>query len=345
MKKLDLNNNIWFKYAEGVAYCIGLVICVLLCAWGNIYIKMLPIGIVIGILGQMLFGKRAMTTTFSGILAIIMLQMRYPAVLKENILNTLAIIAVVGMGEVCGYAIKRLIKLFRLKKNDRRKREKIKFGAMGIAALVVGIIINGYANGNYITYFKTKNTLKNFFVREYGSGSRFKIASCKYTVYSSPRYTFYTYDTIQNNEIGKFTVYTNDVTNVQDEYEEAIAKKEVIDLNKKIDEIQNENGIKREVNYDTTNVLTLNLAKEAEDVNKEQVEIYAKELAKDLEEILKVENVEKIKQICITLNSSNNSKESISTIIFMQGYKDMLEKNEEEAYVYITRALNIEFFE
>ena len=97
--------------------------------------------------------------------------------------------------------------------------------------------------------------------------------------------------------------------------------------------------------YDDMNVLTISFSKQVENINKDIVEEYAKQLAKYIEEAKKISEFSQVEQIKIILESKNNSKENLASYIYMDGYDQMLEKSEEEPFQYIVKALNIEFFE
>ena len=64
-----------------------------------------------------------------------------------------------------------------------------------------------------------------------------------------------------------------------------------------------------------------------------------------MEEALKIEDFNLIEQIKVVLESNSNAKDSVSSYIYMSGYKDMLKNGQEEPYEYIVRALNVEYFE
>ena len=82
-----------------------------------------------------------------------------------------------------------------------------------------------------------------------------------------------------------------------------------------------------------------------ENVDKDTVEKFAREIVEYMNEALKVKDFELIEQMRVVLESSSNAKDSISSYIYMSGYKEMLENGQEEPYEYIVRALNIEYFE
>lgn len=334
------------KYVEAVIYSIILVISMLLCLTDNIYITMLPIAFVVGILGQIIFGKKVMTSFFCGILSIILLQIRRPALLSENLLNTLKIIVLVLIGECFGWAIKRAYRLTKGKKrvSKKIKNERLKCIIISCVAFVIGIILSGILNGNYFSYFKSRQSLNRYFNEEYHSTSRFKVASSKYVFSLNPKYIFYTQDTLKNNVLGRFSVYLKDSYNVQDDYQEQIVSMMSDDLNKKIESIYNNDLINVFVTGTEVNSLTVCFRKQVETINKTEIENYSKEIEECLETISKLEGFEKVEQIKVVFESKSNSKDNLASYIFMSGYNDMLKEGKEDAYLYIMRALNIEFF-
>lgn len=340
MKKRD---NILLKYVEAIVYCILLVIGINLCVSGNIYVKMVPIVCIVGILGQIVFNRKFMTTAFTFIISIVLLQIKMPSQLLYNLLISLQISVCCLFGEICGYYVKKLHYLLK-KKRKNNKKQKIKYLAIAFISLLSSIGINIFFNGDYISYFSARKSLMNYFSSEYSSSSRFKIFSSDYVYGSNPRYIFYTNDTINNNNVGSFIVYLKDKNNVQDEYKQQILNNISRKLNSNLEHIQT-NNLDVEISYDDTHTLTINFFKCVNNVDRASIEEYAKEIVAYLDEALKVENFSLIEQMRVVLESNSNSKDNLSSYIYMNGYKDMVENGLEAPYEYIVRALNIEYFE
>lgn len=341
MKK---KSNVLKKYIEAVIGCVILVVGVLMCISGSTFIKMLPIAFIIGIIGYFIFDKKLMTSFFSFLLAIVLLQIRVPSQIFSNIITAMQIGVSCLLGEVCSLYIKDLIHLFKLKNNKSRKKEKFKSVLICLVSLIIALEINSLTNGNYLSYAKAKKNLQNYFIEEYSSGSRFQIISSKYVYAANSRYVFYTQDTLNHNDVGKFIVYLNKNESIQDDYKEQILNKVSDDITEKISNIEkNEMDIK--VLYDDMNVLTISFSKIVDNVDKNAVEIYAKQLAQYISEAKKIPEFNEIEQIKIVLESKNDSKENLASYIYMDGYNQMLNKAEEEPYQYIVKALNIEYFD
>lgn len=338
MKK---KNNVWKKYIEAIIGCIILVLGVFMCISGNLYIKMFPIAFITGIIGYFIFEKKIMTTFFTFLLAIVLLQIRVPSQIFSNIIFSIQIGISTLLGEICGLYIKDLIHIFKLKNNKPRKKEKIKYILVCIVTLVMALAINSVTNGNYISYASAKKNLKQYFIDEYSSGSRFEIISCKYT---NSNYVFYTQDTLNNNDVGKFIVYLDKNKGIQDEYKQQVMNQVSNNITDKISNIEkNEMDVK--ILYNDMNVLTISFSKQVENISKESVEEYAKQLANYIKEAKQIPEFSQIEQLKIVLESKKDSKENLASYIYMDGYDKMLEKSEEEPYQYIVKALNIEYFE
>jgi hypothetical protein len=334
-------------YAEAIIYIVLLIISIYMCLSDNIYITMLPIAFVIGTIGQIIFGKRVMTSFFCGILAIIFRQVRTPSLMIENITETFKIVILVLIGECFGWAIKRVYRLSKKKKNigKKIKNEKSKCYIISIISLVLGLILSSLFNGNYVTYAISKNSIKNYFSNEYHSSSRFKILSSSYISSFNARYVFYTQDTLSSNGIGKFSVYVRDNFNVQDDYQEQIINNISKKLNEKIEKEYILNDVQVYVKNSEVNELTIYFRKQVDQINKEEIENYSKNIADYLDRISQIDGFEQIEQIKVILESNSNPKDNLATYIFMSGYNDMIQKGQEEAYSYIMRALNIEYFD
>lgn len=343
MKK---KSNLIKVYIEAIVYSVLLILFISLCFIDNIYVTMLPIAFLVGAIGQIIFGKRVMTSVFSAIISIILLQMKTPALLGQNVIKTIEIFVLALIGELFGWAIKRLYRLWNKKKRviKKVKNERIKCGMISVATLTVGVVLSSIFNGNYISYFKAKSSLKNYFSDEYNSSSRFKVISAKYTLSSTPNYTFYTQDILSSNGVGKFSVYLRDNYTVQDEYKEQVSKKIASKMTEKINNILQNDDISIFVTNDELDNLTVTFTKKVESTKKEEIEKYSREIVECLENIKDIDNFEEVYQIKIILESKENSKDNLVSYVFMSGYNEII-KNGEEGYTYIMNALNIEFFD
>ena len=338
---MKTKNNILKVYIEAVVYCILLVIGIYLCLSNNIYIKMLPIAFVIGVFGQVFFGKRLMTSFFSFMLAIVLSQVKTPASIVANLVQSAIIVISVLFGEAFGWEVKKIVHIFKKKKN--KKGEKPKYIMLSVLTFTLAMIFSAIFNGNYFSYYNAKNKLRSYFKEEYSSSSRFQIVNCHYSFTPEIKYTFYTQDIMNNYTNGKFGVYLKNRL-VQDEYRKQILDKTSQDLINDINNVIHEQDININAFYDDTDTLIISFSKSVEDIDKSQIEIYAKQVEECINNISNIKNFELIEQIQIMLNSTKNKKDNLASYIYMDGYKQMIEENKEKPYEYIMRALNIEYF-
>ena len=340
MKKRE---NIMLKYLEAIIGCILLVICVYWCISGNIFFKMIPIACIVGILGQIVFNRKFMATIFTFIISIILLQIKMPSQVLSNLFISIQITGCCLFGEICGYYIKKLYYLMK-KKRKKNNKLKLRYLAISLVSFMISVVINIFFNGDYVSYFAARDSLSRYFTNEYSSSSRFEIFLTEYSYGANPYYIFYTRDTINNNNIGHFIVFLKDKDNVQDEYKQKILDGISNDLSTTLEHIESQN-LDVDISYDDTHTLTINFFKSVDEVNKDTVEEYAKEIESYIDEALKVKDFELIEQMRVVLESNNDAKDSVSSYIYMSGYKEMLESGQEKPYEYIVRALNIEYFE
>lgn len=342
MKK---KNNEIKKYIEAVIYSIVLVLLVLLMLSDNLYLNMIPIGFIIGVLGQITLGKRVMTSFFTCILSILILQMRNPQILSNNIISVLKIAVVVLIGEAFGWSFKRVYRLYKNRKRVTKKikRERIVCFTISLISLISGIVLSSIFYGNYIQYFRAKNSLKIYLIQEYKSSSRFNIVSSKYICEVNPRYVFNVEDT-RNGNFGKFSVYTNDIENIQDEYLIQSKKLKIKTINEKIKHLNTED-ITLIASVDNVNLVNITISKYVDSIDKSVIENYAKEIVEYINQIKDIDENNEVDKIKIILESKNNKADSISSYIFLDGYNSMLEEKNIEAYEYILKALNIEYFD
>ena len=337
------SKKVALKYLEGFVYCFLLLVSVMLCISGNTYIKMIPIAFISGLIGQIMFGKKAMTSMFSCIIAIVLSQLKTPALLNQNIISTVVITVLSLVGELCGYGLKKLVHLLKLKSSKRREKEKIKNYILCSVTIIIGIVINSIVNGNPISYIRCKNNLKNYLATQYSSGSRFEIFSVRYSLSERAKYTFYTEDVSNNNEIGKFVVFLDDTQIIQDDYKEKVLTSKIQEITKYLKELDLNENIVVSVGIDETEELTLNIFKKVDEITQQNVDDFSKEIVDLVDKARVAKYFEEIKQMKIVLECLQNQKDNLATYIYMDGYNEMKQKNEENAVDYIKRALNIEY--
>ena len=342
---MKTKDNILKNYIEAVLYCIILVIGVALCLSNNIYIKMIPIAFFIGIYGQVLFGKKLMTSFFTFMLGLVLTQIKTPSSILLNLFASIQITLVCITGEIFGWLLKKAHHYFSLKYNKKVRNSRVKYTLLLLVTLFVSLILNSVFYGDYLTYFKAQNRLNEYFSKEYLSSSRFNIVSAKYEFLDKMRYIFYTEDIQKNNESGRFSVYRLNNEMIQDDYKEALNKATSSNLSKRINEIGNIENVNISVFYDDTNMLTLSFSKKVDTTSYTEIETYAKDIADFLYKIKGVEGFELIDQFKIALESAKNKKEGLASYIYRNGYNKMIENKEQEPYQYIMSALNIEYIE
>lgn len=331
------------KFIEGFIYCIMLLISVMLCISGNTFIKMIPITFISGAIGQMMFGKKAMTSIFSCIIAIVLLQVKVPGAIAQNITTTVVLTVISLVGELCGFSLKKLIHLFKLKTTKRREKEKIKNYIICCVTIIIGMLINSLVNGNVISYIRCKSNLNNYLAYEYSSTSRFKVFSSKYSLGVKANYTFYTKDVLNNNEVGKFVVYLDDRQTIQDNYQEKILNGKIKEITSYIDKIEKNDNIFVSLGINEMDEITLNISKKVQEINEESIATFSEEIVDFIDKAKNVKNFDSIEQIKIIVESMSNEKDNLATYVYMDGYNEMKQKNEESPSDYIKRALNIEY--
>lgn len=330
-------------YAEGIAYIVALIFAMYLCLVDNLYITMIPIALIIGFLGQLTFGKRVMTTFFCSIITIILKQVRTPSMLGQNLLDTLKIAILVLIGEGAAWGFKRFYRLAKKKKNISKKIkiEKAKCVGIFVVFLCLGLVLSGIFNGNYISHSRAKNSLKNYFIQNYNSGSRFRIVTSKYENFV---YTFYTQDTMNKNAVGKFNVYESMKYEVHDSYEEQIKEKLAKDITNSIENLELDDSLTIYAQNNNANEITLSIIKTVDNINKAEIEEYANQINNSMEKIKDINNYTNVKQLKIILNSKANDKDSLASYIYMTSYEDVVNSSG-NVVEYITNALNIEYFD
>ena len=162
-KKKIFSKNI-IKYIEAIIYILAIIVGIFACNSGPIYIKMLPILFILGFVGRIIFDRPVMTTIFGIVTAICIIRVTNNISTKENIFFSLCDGLNIAMGELCGEYFLRS-KKFYAKKKKLKNKGVLSTYLMTFVIFIFAILLHIFTNGNYVSYFKARSSLYDYFKR------------------------------------------------------------------------------------------------------------------------------------------------------------------------------------
>lgn len=340
-------------YIEGVTYIIAIIVVILAKVYGSIYFSLIPLLVLLGIIGRIIF-DRGVTTTIFGIMAsLCIVYTKGNFSMSENLLYSFVIGLDIAMGELLGDYLKKSYKILKKNKGNRKKitKKQRKTYIITCIVFVLTAFVNVYTNGSIYSYNKAHKSLQRYLTETYKDNKNFKVISTKYSFGKNRAYNF----NVLNNEEGyitKFTVYLRDLNFVNDEYKDIISTNNKIKKQIQLTQFLLENNLNKkyeELSISVTPLekekLEIAIEKEVETLNVSEKENFSKEVVKFLEDLTKFEEYENVEDILLSIKEKNNEKNVAISNVYLEGYTKNLEEEKEEPYEYIMKALSIEYID
>lgn len=339
MKNQKHGDNL--KLVEAITYSVLIIVVILVNAYGPIYIRMLPLLFILGIIGNVFFGRPIVTTVFGIIASMCIVHLKDKYGFFQNIFISFTLGLNIALGEVVGDFLKKTYTYLKNHKKSFLKKEIVTYIITIILLFVICPLVHGFINGNYTKYNNAKQKLNDYLKEEYDTTyQNFVIKNAYYKLQKDRNYLFYV--KIQDN-IYTFKVYLNDNLNVLDGYKESILEK-------------NNNKIKSEFNKYVANLNVKNfnnilfdekinlvsILYESENVNENFDEILEK-IFVDVNNLVNFSYIQDINSVNILINSKSDDKESIDTSIDIKNYSNI--SSDEEKLEYLRKAFYIEYME
>ena len=353
MAKKSLFMKKQIEYIEAIVYILSIILVIFCKVYGNIYFSLIPLLVVLGIVGKVLFNRGVITTIFGILASICMVYIRGNMTILENILYSSFIGLDIAMGEWLGEYFKKTIKILKKNRSKIKKVSKKDFQTYTLTfiVLIVTLFVNSYTNGNILSYNKCKNSLSNYLKENYNEKKEFKIINASYAVGINPNYVFHVYNE-EENHISKFTVYLKDKEMVVDEYKESQFTKNNIIKYVEFKNFLNENNytekyndIDISLNYIDSQNIEISLTKTVNILDDKQKEIFAIQIVDFLDDIKDYEDYNRIEDLFICIKNENNEKDVALSNIFLDGYNKNIVNANAEPYKYILKALSIEYID
>ena len=344
-------NSKEIKLIEAIVYVIAIIVAIFCTIYGSIYIKMIPLLIIVGIVGRIFFKRSITTTVFGIVVSMIMLYLSGQLRFIEIIFNSF----VYGLGIVLGELLGKYIYIsYTFSKNERKKiipRAK-KAYAITFFVFVVTFIFQLYFFGNIVSYNKSKANLEKYLTDTYKEeSSYFKITTANFVFFPEKVYVFKVLKTDLNDSYN-FTVYLNDELLIRDGYKENIYYKRTIELSEFFSAYLKDKGfiekygdIKISALFEDDFKVIFDIQKDVDLVSEDEKKIYSKELVGIIGELIKFDKYDLNGNINIVLKSEKDSKNNVNANILIKNYIENIQTKKQDPENYIFNSFNLEFFD
>lgn len=348
-KKFINSNEI--KLIEAIVYVIAIIVAIFCTIYGSIYIKMIPLLVIVGIVGRIFFKRSITTTVFGIVVSMIMLYLSGQLRFIEIVFNSFVFGLCIGLGELFG---KYIYISYTFLKNKRKKispRAK-KAYAITFFVFAITLIFQLYFFGNIVSYNKSKANLEKYLNDTYkGESSSFKIINASCVFFPEKVYIFKVLKKDLNDSYN-FTVYLNDELLIKDGYKENMYYKKTMELSEVFSMYLKDKGVIKKYSdikisalYEEDFKVIFDIQKDVDLVSEEEKKIYSKELVDIIGELIKFDKYELDGNINIVLKSEKDSKNNVNANILIKDYIDNIETKKQDSESYIFNSFNLEFFD
>lgn len=344
LKKLKMSEKS-IEYIEAIIYILAVIVVIFANVYGNIYIKMIPLLFVLGIVGNILFDRQIVTTTFGIVTSMCLIYLSMGVPLVENIfisfINGLQII----LGECLGKYIK---KAYVYSKSSKKISIKKKTRANAVMVLLIFLTIgmHMYINGSILAHSIAKNNLTEYLQKK--DIKDFKIVNTKFNFIYKRNYQFLVLNN-DNNITSKYTIYLNDIDLVIDEYANIIDTKKNTEIINKITTSIKENNMEQIYSKYTYKVQNNNLSqtllcinKNVDFVDNNTKECFIEEIVEIIQILNKNSALKNIDILQISISSNDIQNKYIADIELSKYIENL---NDDKGYKYIKDALDMQYIE
>lgn len=342
-KILKIFNKKTIYYVESIAYISSIIIVVFANVFGPIWIRMIPLLFLLGIIGKLVFDRPVVTTVFGSIVSVCTIYLSGVTNILENIIASGIFTLYIALGEWCGSKISIIYKYLLLeKKTKEKKKEYTKSLIFAVCIIIFCTLFHNYTDSNIFMYQYSKNRLVKYLDNTY-AGRRFEIVNSKYNYISENNFEFI----VECSDTGdnyKFIVYVNKSLSIYDGIRESDKIKEKIQISNKInldlkDKYEN---IDISINQ-ITEGYELNLLRNVESLDNTKLLEFSKEVSEIINLLISNEKINNFINVNISLIDKNNMTNSKITTIYLSGYINNKQEALQQDYMYIMKALNIEY--
>lgn len=320
----------YVKLIETIVYCLLIVAFIFANSYCNIYIKMLPMLFVLGVVGNLFFGRPIITTVFGIITSICVVYMKERYGFFENIFISFNFGLNIALGEIAGLLIK---KAYSYIKNHDKSFDKDEVAIYIITIIFMFIfcpLFHGLSNGNIVKYNKAKSKLEKYLKTEYNEDyNKFQIVDASYKLQKDTNYIF---KIKYENKIYIFKVYTNDKLDVVDGYKQYILEKNNTKIKNEFDNFIKTYAKDFLVSYDEKNN-NIYLSAKFDVGDEVKKDTYINPIIDFLDNLKTFKYIESINIVNVNLKDTNDVKNTINSSILLKSFYNLNSNNEKIDYV------------
>ena len=338
--------NKFKEILESIVYIILLIIVIFASVYGSIYIRFIPLLFLLGIVGNLVFKRKIITTILGFLISLCINYLKTPLDIFYVIFVSATMSLNIVIGEALGKCIYEIVT--KIKNKEKNNKKIAIYGFLSIITLVLALLIHLFTNGSVVSYNESKEKLNDYLEENYSNISKFKELNANYYLYKNPRYIFYLLNT-EINEIYKFTVYVNEDNLIIDEYKEVTQKNKIDEIDLKItqailslDDKSKYDDLGTKVKFSKEDKITIEISKNVEKIDDTSKEEFSKEIVSYLDDIKNSGVYEKIEQLDLSLKCTSKV-ESIVSIVYLDDYNLVINEKTDLPYKYILKSLNMEY--
>lgn len=347
-KKNTLLSKKNMKYLEAIVYAFLIVIVIFANTFGPFYIKMLPLLILLGAVGKIIFGRPITTSVFGMVISLCMVYMSGERNLLTNVLLSSSATLLIALGELLGEYAKKSYH-FMKKHTKHISTAAIRTYIVTLIILMVGALIHIYLSGNIFQYQLAKKRVQQYIEDTYQGQVRFEVLEGSYHIIPTPHYTYSVREST-SQVVSRFTIYLNNPTQVQDGYAQRELTKEKEKMEKELQEYRQTHAMLQQYPHIVTrlemteeNEVVLQLSKEIENLDNETVHTFAEQVNTFLQTLGGYAYYSNIQELHLVLQIKGQEKPAVATIVYMQGYEEA-KVQAKDLVQYLEDSLHVEYF-
>lgn len=290
----------YFGYIEGIIYALLILIVIFTSIAGPLLLKMFPIVYLLGIIARIIYDRPFITSVFGFLVSICLTYMLGIYSFSYIITYSLFCFISILTGEITAKYI--------LKTKQNKTNKNI---LTLVLLITTGLALNSYTNGNYTSYFKSRQVVLDYINLNYSGSENVRITGGKYNFNKYNWYTFQIKNIDEDDALTySFTVYLNN--EIIDGYKEsriALNNRKLKDkFFYKINlEDYTKANFKIDIKYsDLKDNITLFILKRVDKITEENLHIFAKDVNNILKTISNFDEFPKINKLNIAIKYMDN---------------------------------------
>ncbi len=292
-----------YVYSEAILYGVLIMLTIFLNTYGPLFLKFIPLVLILGIIGRIIFDRPIVTSLFGFCVSLCEIEILSNISLEKNIIYSMYTFFCILLGEIAGVCIFNIF-TSKAKKLSNKMAKEI---SLLVLTTFIGVFLNKYLNGDPISYIKSRNILDDYVSKNYGIlDENVKIEKAVYVCGTSNYFSF-TLSGLDNKEGKNYSIGVYSNKKVIDGYYDSKLNDMTEALKDKFDfkfSKENFGEIKLSIYY--TNLekdIVLNIEKNVDTISDTNIANFAKEANLVLDKIKEFDEFDNIYKINLVLKA------------------------------------------